>query len=104
MVTLFIYVAKKTTKNGYSSLLLTLKAQNETKTDMKAQIKLTMGIVIAILAVGVASKSSSQNVVIQTLKFEPIKKYHLNESNEFFKSDSLATAKAVLKKRSSKAL
>ena len=71
---------------------------------MKAQIKLTMGIVIAILAVGVASKSSSQNVVIQTLKFEPIKKYHLNESNEFFKNDSLATAKAVLKKRSSKAL
>src|SRR5260221_6752005 len=61
MVTLFIYVAKKTTKNGYSSLLLTLKAQNETKTDMKAQIKLTMGIVIAILAVGVASKSSSQD-------------------------------------------
>ncbi len=70
---------------------------------MKAQIKLTMGIVIAILAVGVASKSSSQNVVIQTLKFEPIKKYH-HESNEFFKSDSLATAKAGLKKRSSKAL
>ncbi len=71
---------------------------------MKAQMKLTLGIVIAILAVAVASKSSSQSVVIPTLKFETVKTYHLNESNKFFKNDSLVTAKVGLKKRSSKAL